>query len=811
MLQKLGEQVLRHAVAKNYARMPHVGSIGLAIAVAITYFLAARLGLALLTQPDGVAVFWPAAGISSGILIAFGRPARLPVAAGVMAATIAANLLGDRNIAGAIIFALCNAGEAMLIAWLIEYHFGSEFSLDSSRRVLGLFLATAVATAISGIGGTAGFIVFHGSAAPILTTWLNWFVSDAIGVVSVAPLVVGLARARHDLPQKSELVEGMLALVVLAIVSAIGLGSPVDYWFTILPLALLFPLLLWPAAHCRPVFAAAAAFIIALAIVWTITFGIGRLGDPSLRLADRVHAAEAALLAISACSLALAALFAERRRNEAAFKDSNDRLQLALDGATLGVWSVDAKTGRFENDARDRWIHGHHPETPPKTLAEARTFIHPNDLPTLDTEFAASARAGGNYSAEYCLAPDSGHGHDGQQRWVAVAGTVVRDASGAPVRLLGVTRDVTDRKKAELALAERTLQLALAGKAARVGSFAYDCETERMQISEGYATIHAFPEGTTEIARSEWLASVHPVDRVRLEELRTRTLRNRAQEYSIDYRVLRPGGEVRWIDARIFVSYCGDGRPRRIVGVDIDITERKRAEQALAERDLQLALAGRFALVGTFSFDIGAGRLQVSPGYAAIHGLPEGTEEATRAAWRTRVHPDDLHCVEAGFERTIAARRSEHYCEYRIVLTSGEIRWIDSRSFISYDGKAPRLVGANIDVTQRKRTEAVLKEHEARLADALAAGQVMAFEWDAVTHQSRRSDNAALILGDEAGGVEVPGGSDFLSRSIRMIARRSSGSIRKLCRGNPVLFIEFPLLLPGRTPSLAGGDRESGV
>jgi hypothetical protein len=98
-----------------------------------------------------VAVFWPAAGISSGILIALGRSARLPVAIGVMVATVMANLLGDRNIASAIIFALCNAGEAMIIAWLIEYHFGSGFSLDSSRRVRGLFLATAVGTVLRGV------------------------------------------------------------------------------------------------------------------------------------------------------------------------------------------------------------------------------------------------------------------------------------------------------------------------------------------------------------------------------------------------------------------------------------------------------------------------------------------------------------------------------------------------------------------------------------------------------------------------------------------------------------------------------------
>ena len=292
--------------------------------------------------------------------------------------------------------------------------------------------------------------------APILTTWLNWFASDAIGVITIAPLVIGLARTLHDPPEASELKEGSLALVVLAVVSAIGFGAPKHYWFTILPLSLLFPLLLWPAAHCRPVFAAAAAFIVAQAVVGTITFGIGRLGDPSMRLADRVHAAEVGLLAVSACALVLAALFAERRRNEGALKDSNealkdsnDRLQLALDGAELGVWSVDAKTGRFENDMRDRWIHGHPPDLPSKTVEEVRSFIHPDDLPNLDAAFAASSRAGGSCKIEYRLAPELRQLGAGQERWIAVEGTVVRGADGRPVRIIGVTRDVTERKRAE--------------------------------------------------------------------------------------------------------------------------------------------------------------------------------------------------------------------------------------------------------------------------------------------------------------------------------------------------------------------------
>ena len=125
----------------------------LAGALGLAYFFAARLGLALLTKPDGVAVFWPAAGVASGMLIALGPSARGPVVAGTMAATIVANLLGDRTIWSALVFAVCNAGEAVIVAGLIERYFGSSFSLGRLLHVLGLLGAAVVGTTISGIGG----------------------------------------------------------------------------------------------------------------------------------------------------------------------------------------------------------------------------------------------------------------------------------------------------------------------------------------------------------------------------------------------------------------------------------------------------------------------------------------------------------------------------------------------------------------------------------------------------------------------------------------------------------------------------------
>jgi hypothetical protein len=158
MLQRVQEAIHHQLVTTLMPRS--IGSIGLGVAVGIGYFLSARLSLFLLTVPDGVAVFWPAAGVASGVLIALGPGARWPVAIGTMVATIWANLLGDRSLGIAAVSGLCNAGEALLIAWLIERYFGPNFVLDRPGQVLGMIAATAAGTAVSGIGGTAGFVYF---------------------------------------------------------------------------------------------------------------------------------------------------------------------------------------------------------------------------------------------------------------------------------------------------------------------------------------------------------------------------------------------------------------------------------------------------------------------------------------------------------------------------------------------------------------------------------------------------------------------------------------------------------------------------
>src|ERR1700688_619225 len=234
-----------------------LGSTALAAVVGVAYYLAGRLGVGLILKPEGVAVFWPAAGISSGVLIALGRLARWPVALGVIAATVLVHLLIADPLWAGIALGLSNAAEALITAGLIERYFGTDFSIGRLRQVLGLLLAAIVGTAVSGVGGAVTYRLFSGPSAEMLTTWQHWFASDAIGIVIVAPLVIELAAAIRQPPPRSELIEGAAALVALAVMTAIAIALPQAPWETVVPVAVLFPILMWITARCRPVFAAA--------------------------------------------------------------------------------------------------------------------------------------------------------------------------------------------------------------------------------------------------------------------------------------------------------------------------------------------------------------------------------------------------------------------------------------------------------------------------------------------------------------------------------------------------------------------------
>jgi len=442
MLQNLPRNAVpgTHAFTRLFRHW--VISACLAVAVAITYFLAARFGLALLA-PDGVAVFWPAAGISAGVLIGVGTRTALPVITGVMSATVVANLLGDRNIPSSLIFAAFNAIEAMIVAGLVERYFGSPFELDTLQRVLGLIAAAILACVVSGIGGTVGYLLFHPSTTSALNIWYHWFASDAIGVITVAPFVIGLAGMAREPPSFGESVEGVGALAALA-VECLFLMFPAP-WDDI-ALVLMVPLLLWIAARCRPAFAAGAAFIVGLTIVCATTFETGLFGNQSIPIGDRILNAQAVILTCTLCVLVLGSLFSERRRHESQLVESELRLQDSLKAGRVVAFDWDIRSGLSQFSDNAAQILGLDRRSPEASFLER---LHADDRLLLSAAVRDLCPLKPSYAISYRYVRP-----DGQQVWLESTGSAVFDEAGQVSHVRGLRADITERKRFEEELVE---------------------------------------------------------------------------------------------------------------------------------------------------------------------------------------------------------------------------------------------------------------------------------------------------------------------------------------------------------------------
>ena len=156
---------------------------------------------------------------------------------------------------------------------------------------------------------------------------LHWIVSDFAGIVSVAPMVIGIATMLQRPPAWREAIESMAALAVLGAMSGVIVFLPLGLWETVVPAALVFPILLWLAARWQPVFSAAGTFIVSMSVALTAIYGLGHFSDSSLSISARVLQTQAVILVVAFGTTVLAALLAERRESEARLASANTMLE----------------------------------------------------------------------------------------------------------------------------------------------------------------------------------------------------------------------------------------------------------------------------------------------------------------------------------------------------------------------------------------------------------------------------------------------------------------------------------------------------
>ena len=304
------------------------------------------------------------------------------------------------------------------------------------------------------------------------------------------------------------------------------------------------------------------------------------------------------------------------------------------------------------------------------------------------------------------------------------------------------------RMRAEtLARAEAEGRLQLAESAGGLGLWDWNLETSVGTWSSGvYHNLGLAPRPGP-LAYEDLLAAVHPDDRDALNAARQAAYEN-AQVIEVEYRSIGGDGQERWIHARGQVHRDASGKAVRVVGYNLDVTERRRAAEQIRESEARFrALADSAPALLWVSLP-GGGREFVNLAYVEFAG--EGYDAALHLDWRTRLHPEDFNRV---LREQVAgeASRKPFELEGRYRRADGEWRWLRSFSQprLSPQGDHAGLAGIAFDVTEAKQVEADLQRLNDLLTERVEEAMAQRDQAQAALIQSQKLE----ALGQLTGGV----------------------------------------------------------
>jgi PAS domain S-box-containing protein len=284
---------------------------------------------------------------------------------------------------------------------------------------------------------------------------------------------------------------------------------------------------------------------------------------------------------------------------------------------------------------------------------------------------------------------------------------------------------VTLRSQAARKLAEETLRrseayLAEAQRLSHTGSWGWNAVTGVYDYwSEETLRIYGFDPQVGLANEEELFQRIHPEDRHKWRENFEKSLREKL-DTSDEYRIVLPDGTVKHIHAIRHPVLNEAGDLVRFVGTSIDITERKRAEEALSRSESYLAEAQRLTHTGSWALDVPSGNyVYCSEEYIRISGFDPQQGLPAKDQALQQIHPDDVDNFWQVYQKLID-EKVDSEGEYRIVLPDGTVKYVHAicHPVLNANGELVEVVGTTIDITERKHAEEALRRSEAYLAES---------------------------------------------------------------------------------------------
>ncbi|MBP0492522.1 PAS domain S-box protein [Roseomonas indoligenes] len=406
----------------------------------------------------------------------------------------------------------------------------------------------------------------------------------------------------------------------------------------------------------------------------------------------------------------------------------NERYRLAARATNDAIWDWDLQRNEVGWNEALGSAFGWRPEQVEPTGEWWIGNIHPEDRARIDGSIHAVIDGGGtSWSGEYRF-----RRADGSYAAVLDRGYVTRDAGGTPVRMIGAMLDLTARAEAERGQREAEERLRLAADAARIGTFDFRVREGVLNWDDRCRELFGLPPGVPVSYEGSFLAGLHPQDRARADAAVQRALDPAGSgHFEAEYRTLGiTDGVERWVSASGEASFR-DGAPVRLIGTVLDISARKRAEEALqrlnatleqqvaertADRNRLWQLSADIVMVARFDGTVTA----VNPALTTMLGWAEG--ELVGQSFLSLVHPEEEARVREGMAGLRGGGAPWRF-DIRVRDREGRYRWIAWAAVPG--GGLVNAVGRDV-TAEREAAEALARAEESlrQSAKMEAVGQL---------------------------------------------------------------------------------------